>query len=192
VLRGRARVARDRLTARLAQGDRAGDAVRAVARDLDRRGTPAVVVDVVARLDAVDGVGERAGRAVPHGADDLVHPPAARVHERLTAGVKHPGQPVGTQPRVLADAAVVQDGELLADVGVAAVRDAVWALGVTEPGIDVAAVAEGLRCRRTAPAQCHLRTRREGPTQPVTQLLDVGHQVRPVSLELDARLQRSL
>jgi len=74
-------------------------------------------------LLAVDGEPDRAGRAVAHGPDDLVHPAAARRHERLGAGAEHSRQPVAAQSGVLADPAIVEDRDLLACIGVEPIGD---------------------------------------------------------------------
>src|SRR5262249_57134476 len=80
-------------------------AIRSVLRDLDRG--LARLVDLRARLDAVDRVAESAGRTRAHGADDLVHATAARRHERLGVGVKDALQTIAAEAGVRADPAGV-------------------------------------------------------------------------------------
>src|SRR5262249_53859109 len=111
--------------------DRAGDPVRAVPADLDRRLARSLPVDLRARLDAVEPVAERAGRAVADRADQVVDPRSARSHER-SFRVKRVAEAVGAEAGVLADAAVVVDGEPDAVIGVAAVRDPFRILRIVE------------------------------------------------------------
>src|SRR5262249_56401680 len=84
---------------------------------------------------------------------------AAGGHERLGAGAEHRRQAVRAQPRVLADAAVVEDRQLLARIAVAPVGDPLGVLGVAEADPGAAAVAPGLDRRLAAPAQRELRRR---------------------------------
>src|ERR1700732_3565390 len=98
----------------------AGDPVRAVLADLDRWLAAVFPVDRGSSLGSVDRVAERSGRTVADGADDLVHPAPAWRHERAV-GVKHGPQPIGAEPRVLADPAVVEYGQLHPVVAVALV-----------------------------------------------------------------------
>src|SRR5262249_58705434 len=142
------------------QGDPSGDAIRAVLGDRDRWLACAAPVHLVPGFGAVDRVAQRTGRAVPDGADDLVHPAPARRHERLGAGVEDGGQPVGAKPGVLADAAVVVDHDLLAVVDVAPVGYPLRVLSVGKAGPGAAAVAERLDRRVATPAQ---RPPRGGP-----------------------------
>ena len=114
----------------------------------------------------VDGIAEGAGRAVPDRPDDLVHPAAAGGDERLLAAVEDGGEPVGAQAGVLAGAAVVEDGHLLADVGVPPVRDPVGVLGVGEPDPGVRAVAEGLLA--DAPHRHKANCGRDGTPRPAS------------------------
>src|SRR5262252_10351924 len=139
-----------RRAVRPGQQDATGDAVRAVLGHLDARLPGARPVDLLALLAAAHRVAQRPRRAVAHRTDDLVHAAAAGRHERLGAGAEHGGQAVGAQPRVLADAAVVEDRQLLARIAVAPVRDPLGILGVAEPGPRVAAVAPGLDRRLAA------------------------------------------
>src|SRR5262250_1470160 len=101
-----------RRTVRAGQQDATGDTVRAVLGHLDARLPGVPPVHLLALLAAAGRVAQRARRAVPYGTDDLVHPAAAWGHERLGAGAEHRGQAVGAQPRMLADAAVVEDCQL--------------------------------------------------------------------------------
>lgn len=101
-------------------------------------------VDFIAGLFAVDAVAERPRRAVADRADDLVHPPAAGSDKRLPALAEHGGQRVGAESGVLADAAVVVDGHLLAGVGVKTVLDPAWILVTGKPDRCMRAVARRL------------------------------------------------
>src|SRR6516225_10169543 len=148
-----------------------------------RPGVPPV--NLLALLAAAGRVAQRARRAVPHGTDDLVHPPAAWGHERLGAGAEHRGQAVGAQPRMLADAAVVEDCQLVARIAVATVGDPFGILGVAETGPRVAAVAPGLDRRLAAAAQRQLRRRAALGTEVVGQPRHVGHEVWPIVRRLD-------
>src|ERR1022692_1965914 len=132
------------LARRAGESDAAGDPVRAVLGDLDGRLPGAIPVGLAAGFGAVDGVAQRSGGAVPHGADDLVHPAAAGGHERLLAGAEHGGEPVRAQARVLAYAAVIEDGQLLAGIGVTPVRDPLGVPGAGEAAAGVAAVTQRL------------------------------------------------
>ena len=145
-----------RLAVRAGQRDGAGDPVRAVGGHLDRRPPGVVPVDVPACLVAAERVGQRAGRAVPDGADDLVHPPAAGGHEGLRIGAENRRQPVRAVAGVLADAPVIEDRDLLAVVGIAPVGDPLGVPGVAEPVRVARAVTGGLRRGRAAPAQREL------------------------------------
>jgi hypothetical protein len=174
------------------QGDAAGDPVRAVPGHLDRRVALAVVVDVGPSLLLVDGIAQGTRGAVTDGPDDLVHPAAAGGHERLRAGPEHGREPVGAQPRMLAGAAVVEDGHLLAGVAVALVRHPARILGPGEADPGVRTVAERLDLRAAAPAQGHLRPGRQPLAEPVAELARVGHQVRAVLGDLDLRIEPGL
>src|SRR5262249_61445444 len=85
-----------------------GDAIRAVLGHLDPRRPGVPPVGLIALLAAADRVAQRPAGAAPHGTDDLVHAAAAGGHERLRAGAEHRGQAVRAQPRMLADATVVE------------------------------------------------------------------------------------
>ena len=185
MLAGRALVAGHVRAVVVDEGDRAGDAVRAVLRHLDHRRPARVVVDLRAGLLLVDGIAEGSGRAVPDRPDDLVHPAAAGSDERLLAAVEDGGEPVGAQARVLAGASVVEDGHLLTHVGVPPVRDPAGVLGVGEADLGVGAVAEGLELRATAATERHLRPHRQGPAEPVVEAARVGHQIGAVGGRLD-------
>src|SRR5215470_20406604 len=167
------------------QLDVTGDAVRAVLGHLDawRPGVPPV--HLLALLAAAGRVAQRARRAIPHGTDDLVHPAAAGGHKRLGAGAEHRGQAVAAQPRMLADAAVVEDRQLVARIAVTLVGYPFGILGVAEAGSRVAAVAPRLDRRLAAAAQRQLRRRAALGTEVVGQPRHVGHQVRPVVRRLD-------
>ena len=84
----------------------------------------------------------------------LVRDLGARVRQKLAlpGGPRDRIQAVAAQPRMLADAAVVEDRQLLARIAVAPVGDPLGILGVAETGPRVAAVAPGLDRRLTAPA----------------------------------------
>ena len=71
------------------------------------------------------------GRSGP--LDDLVHPAAARGHERFAAGVEDGGKTVGAEAGVRAEAAVVEHRELVALVAVAPVGDPVRILVALKP-----------------------------------------------------------
>jgi hypothetical protein len=168
------------------KGQPAHDAVRAVGRDLDPR-LPALLVDVVAVLVCTDRKAECARWAVPNGADDLVQTPAARGDERVPIAVEHRRQPIGAEPRVGTDAAVVEDGELLGDIGVAVVGHAPRVLRPAKADLGVRAIAQRLDRRASAAAQRHLRP----GIDPLPEVIDhVGcatHQVGAVRGHLDAR-----
>ncbi len=72
------------------------------------------------------------------------------------------GETSGTEAGVGAEAAVVEDGQLLSGVAVAAVGYAVLVLCVAEPNLDMAAVAERLQLRGAATAESELRPRPAG------------------------------
>src|SRR5215472_824553 len=129
---------------RVEHGDPAGDPVRAILGDLDGRRPGVVPVDLLASLGAVDGETQRSRWAVAYRADDLVHPAAARRHERLGAGAEHRWQPVAAQSGVLADPPVIEDRQLHALVSIALVRHALRVFLVGEPRPGVAAIAERL------------------------------------------------
>jgi hypothetical protein len=133
----------------------AGDAVGAVLGHLDRR-FPNALIDVFPCLAPVDGEAQGARWAVADRLDQLVHPCAARADEGVAARVERCGQPVGAKAGVGADAPVVEDGDPLADVGVAAVGDARGVLGAAEPDLRVPAVAERLHRRAATRAEGHL------------------------------------
>ena len=141
----------------VAQRDAAGDPVRAVLGDLDGRLPGAAVVDLGPGLLAVDGEAQGPRRAVPDGADDLIHPPTARVTNGSLAGMEDRRQAVGAVAGVLADPTVVEDGDLLADIGVPSVGNPVGALGGAEPDPGMAPVAERFHRGGTAAAEGHLR-----------------------------------
>src|SRR5439155_13541806 len=113
VREGCSRGPRDRRAVGVGERDRADDAIRAVARDLDLG--RARLVDLCACLDAVDREAQGARGAGAGGADDLVHAPAARGHERLAPSMKHLAQAVAAEAGMGASAAIVEDGHLLAD-----------------------------------------------------------------------------
>ena len=157
-------------------------------------GPLAGVVDLRPRLHGVQRVAQRAGRAIAYRPDDFVHPPAARADERLLTEVEHRGEPVGAQPGVLAQAAVVQHRYLLADIGVAPVGDPVRVLNVGEADAVAGAVAGRLDPGFAASAQRHQRPGRDGHAEVVVQVRGVHRQVRAVREDLDllvpSRLQR--
>jgi hypothetical protein len=170
----------------------AADAVGTVLRDFDLGRTGVIVIDLGARLHPVDRVGQGTRRAVADGADDLVHPPAARRDERLLVGAEGGLQSVGAEARVLADAPVVEDRHLLADVGVAPVGNAVRILVVGKAGLRVATVAERLDLRGPAATESHRGPSLHGPAERVEHAVGVRRQIRPVVRDLDLRHERSL
>jgi len=151
-----------------------------------------VVIHLVAGLDPVDGVAERARGAVPDRPDDFVHPPAAGGDERLAAPVEDRRQPVGAETGMLAGAPVVQDGDLLPGVAITVVGNPVRLFRAGESGPGVRAVAPRFYRRRAAAAQGHLRAGGQGLAQPVMYAAGIGDQVRPVGRHLDSRLQPGL
>src|SRR5579859_2430289 len=126
------------------QPDPAGDAVGAVLGDLDRRLAIVLPVDLGASLDAVDREAERPRRAVADRADDLIHAASAGRDERLAVDVEHRREAIGAEPRVLADAAVVEQRDLHALVRIASVRDALRVLAIEEPAGRTRSVADRL------------------------------------------------
>src|SRR5262249_8687617 len=89
VLVGGAVVARQATVGDVGEGDTSRDSVRAVLGDFDVRRALVVPVDVATLLMSVDRVAEGSGRAIPNGADDLVHAPAAGRHEWLLVDPEH-------------------------------------------------------------------------------------------------------
>src|SRR5215471_3875983 len=167
------------------QRDPAGDSVRAVLGDLDAGLARVAPVPLPGGLPGVDGEPERAGRAVTHGADDLIHPAAARRHERLLAAAEDGGQPVGAEARVLAEPTVVDYRDLLARVGVAPVGHPLGVLGVGEPVLGAGPVAERLPRRPAAAAQGQLGWRWHLLAEVAGQLRHVGREVGAVMYDLD-------
>src|SRR5581483_10763436 len=153
VLPGTALRAFDILSVRVGERQPAGDPVRAVLAHLDGRLAGVVVVRGGAPLYPVDREAERAGRAGPDRGDDLVNPSRRGADERLLAGVKHPGQPVGAVAGVLADAAVVVDRQSRRRVGIAPVGHPLGVLGAGEAVGRAGAVAGRLHRGLTAAAQ---------------------------------------
>ena len=117
MLAGRARGPGHVRAGRVGQRDRAGHPVRAVLGHLDGALPGPVPVGQVTRfvliIGAVEAQAQRAGRAVPHGPDELVEAAAAGRDEGFGAGAERGRHPVGAQPGVLADAPVVEDRDLL-------------------------------------------------------------------------------
>src|SRR5262249_16853875 len=120
VLGGGALGAGDGCPALVGQRDRAGDPIRPVPAHFDGCLARSVPAGLSAPLDSVDRIAQRAGRAIAHGADDVVHAAPAGGHEG-TFGVEDRVQTVGAEAGVLADAAVVEDGQLHAVVSIAPV-----------------------------------------------------------------------
>src|SRR5262245_17911142 len=108
----------DRTAALIGERDPARDPIWAVPGHLHSGLARAVTVDGVASLDAVERVAERPRGAVPNRSDDLVHPPATRRDERLLVDAEDRRQAVGAVARVLTRAAVVEDRDLLPNMGV--------------------------------------------------------------------------
>jgi len=192
MLTGSARVAVLGFALAVAERDAAGDAVGAVPGDLDHWLTRGVPVGVGAGLGADDAVAERPRRAVAYRADDLIHPPAAGGDEGFLALAEDGRQLAGAISRVLAGAAVVEDGDLLPGVGVAPVGDPARVLGGGEPGGGVAAVAQRLDLRAAAAAQRQLRPHAHRLAQPVDQAADAGDQVGAIGHRLDTRAESGL
>src|SRR5882672_2219449 len=107
------------------------------------------------RLDAVDRVADRSGRALADRRDDLLHPGAVWSYPRLVMHPENRLQLVGAEPRVRADRAVVEDRDALAFVGLALVLCGVGCVRVLETDHAVRPVAEGLVLRGAAAAQRH-------------------------------------
>ena len=93
---------------------------------------------------------------------------------------------------MLAGAAVIEDGHLLAGIAVAPVRHPVAILGPGKAVPGVGAVAERLELRAAAPAQGQLRAHRLRLAQPVAEVARVGHQVWAVLGHPDLRLEPGL
>src|SRR5258708_37781897 len=128
--------------------DAAGDRVRPVVGPGDHR-------RAVRRLglDAVDRVAERPRRALPDRRDDLLHPGAVRSDPRLVVHAEHRLQPVGAEPRVRADRAVVENRDALAGIALAPVLARIRGVRVLEADHAVRSVTEGLVLRGAAAAQ---------------------------------------
>src|SRR5262249_35932868 len=150
------------------------DAVAAVLRDLDHRGPRVVMVDLVARLDTVDRIAERARWTVANGPNDLVHAARARADEWIPLGVKCALEPVGAETGVLTDPAVVEDGDVESDMGIAAINGPIRVLAAAEPNLGMTAVAEGLGHGRAAPAQRHGGSHRDRASEPICEAFNVG------------------
>ena len=144
-----------------------------------------MTVDVLARLDAVDCVAERAGGAGAHRAHELVHPAAAGRDERRLVGAECGRDAVGAEAGVLADAAVVEDRHLLADVGVAAIGMAVGVLVAAEADLRVRPVAEWFGLRFPATAKRCLWWHWDRLAEPVPDVMRVGHEVGAVVGDAD-------
>ena len=105
-----------------------------------------------------DGIAERAGRAVPDGAHDVVHAGAARGDEGLLAEVEGRGQAVGAESGVGAEAPVVEDGHPHPRVVVAPIGHPVGVFGIAETDAGVRPVTERFARGAAAAAQRHLRS----------------------------------
>jgi hypothetical protein len=108
---------------------------------------------LVALLDAVDRVAERARWALLHGGDDLLHRCAVRVDPRLLLHAEDRLQAVRAEPGVRAQGAVVVDGDLPARVARAVIVAGIGELAIAEPIPRVRAVAERLVLRAAATAE---------------------------------------
>lgn len=183
VLERRAGVARNGAALGVDDGDAAGEAVRPVLRDLDRRRPR--LVDLCGTPTVVEGEAEGARGAGSHHLGDLVHPGAARGDERVGIRAEHRPDAVAAETRVGARPPVVQDGERKPRVDILAVRRARGILGAGEADAGVAAVAERLRRRRAAAAERHQRARGDGLPEPVVHCGDVRGDVRPVVADRD-------
>src|SRR6185437_4644695 len=192
VLAGGALVAGHVLPTGMAQRDRAGDPIWAVLGHLDRRLPAAVLIHRVAGLDAIQRVAQSARGTIADRPDDLVHPPATGMDKRLLAQPKDRGQPVGAVARVLARPAVIEHGDLLADIRVEAIGLAVGALLIAKAHARMAAIAERLYLRAAAATQRHLWSRGILAPEPVHQAPGIRDQVGAILLEFDRHLQARL
>src|SRR5207253_636360 len=117
VLAGRASGAGHVRAGRVGQRDRAGHPVTAVLGHLDGAFPGPVPVGQVARFLTVEGQAQRAGRAVPHGPDELVEAGAAGRDEGFGAGAERGRRPVGGTPRWLGEVRVCHDRYLPTQAG---------------------------------------------------------------------------
>src|SRR5262249_12952329 len=134
---------RDRVAFLIGEHDASGDSIGAVLGHLDRRLANSDI-DILPRFATVDGETQSSPRTGAHGADQLVHPGAARADEWVTPGVKRRGHQICAETGVRTDTSVVKDRDLLADVGGAPVRHPCRVLRAAEPDSSVGAVAQRL------------------------------------------------
>src|SRR5262249_22805300 len=80
-------IPRDRLARVIDERNSTGHSIRAVFGNLDTG--RARRIDLLARLTAVERETEGTRWTCPHGANDVIHPPAARRHERNLTHMKH-------------------------------------------------------------------------------------------------------
>ena len=176
MLAGRARRPGHVGAGRAGQRDRAGHPVGAVLGYLDRgfaspcRSARARASSPSkARLSAPDGQ-SRTARTISSS-----RPPLGATKGSYRA--EHGAEPVSAQAGVLADAAVIEDRDLLTRIGIPLVRHPVRVLGAGKAVAGVRPVAERLHRRAAAPAQGQLR--RQGQPLPERRPhgADVGDQV---------------
>src|SRR5258708_16798958 len=93
------------------QLDATGHRVRTVVGDDDLRWP----LDVL-RLDTVNGIAQRARRAVPDGCNHLLHRRAIGIEPPFLAVEEHGLEPIAAMSGMRADGAIVEDGDALAGV----------------------------------------------------------------------------
>jgi len=164
--------------------DSTGNPVRSIFGDHDRR--LAHLIDLIATLDASSGIAQRAGGAVSHRGENLLHPGTVWINKGFLAQAKDRRQVVCAQAGVRTDPAIVENRDLLTDIRVAPVRHAVRLFLAGEADAGMGAIAERLDGRAAAPAQGHLRARRDALSSRVLQVCGVGHQVGAIERGLDA------
>ena len=172
------------------EGDGAGDAVRPVLRDLDRRRP--FLIDLLAYLVAAEREAERTRGTRTDSRDEVVHATAARRDKRFLIGSERRTQAVRAEAGVGADASVVEDRDLLTDVRVTPIGSAIRILLDREADFVMAPVAVRLELRGAAAAERHLRKRRVRHAEPAQKALGVRDQVGAVVRGSDRRRQPSL
>jgi hypothetical protein len=143
------------------------------------------LIDLIAALDTIKRIAERPRGTGLHRGDDLLPRGAVGVDKRVLALVEDRRQGVRTEAGVLADAAIVEDCNPRADVGVAVVRHAIGRLCAGEAHARMGAIAEPLDGRAAAAAERHLRARREALAPRLLQVSGVRHQIGPVERHLN-------
>jgi len=169
-------------------------AVRTLQRNAAAHLVGAVAGDVYLRTVVVGGLGlaafdvaQGARRTLAHGLDDRVPVGAVRVDPGLQRRAPHRRQAARAEAGVRAGAAVVQDRDLLAFVGVQPVRHALVRLGVVEADGDVGAVAERFVLRGAAAAQDHARLGRDALAAGIVEIGEAADLDRAVVHEADDR-----